>query len=63
MYIDKTKKNAKHTEARIHTDISPPPLRTQRASMQTGINQSSSQADEVYFPLKEWLTMCNSGGH
>lgn len=32
------------------------PLQTWKPSMQAGINQSSSQADEVYFTLKEWPT-------
>lgn len=51
-----------HTDSKT-TPPPPPPLQTQRASMQAGINQSSSQADEVYFTLKEWPTMRSSRGH
>lgn len=39
------------------------PLLTPRASMQAGINQISSQADKVYFTLKEWPTLRSTRDH
>lgn len=48
-----------HTDGKTKTNSQ----QTQRASMQAGINQSSSQADEVYFTLKEWPTLCSSRDH
>lgn len=40
----------------------PSPCRHRDAGMQAGINQSSSQADEVYFTLKKWPTLRGSRG-
>lgn len=40
----------------------PSPCRHRDTGMQAGINQSSSQADEVYFTLKKWPTLrCSRG--
>lgn len=65
----KTERNQiKHTRLLVHTHTHTDktktnPLQTQRASMQAGINQSSSQADEVYFTLKEWPTLRSTRDH
>ena len=61
---ERTHTNRTHMHTFTHTQQTQTnPLQTPGASMQAGINQSSSQADEVYFTLKEWPTLRSTRGH
>lgn len=55
----------KSHKAHIHTDCKTKtnPPQTLRESTRARINQSSSQADEVYFTLKEWPTLRSKRDH